>query len=254
MTQSPLIEPTMATKPFHQRMNLTIHGYIRQQSINYIPIDIIQLSILFLKSMSFYEEEHGDGIEFIEDTRTVILKNARFFQTNINKTCLFGDWISAEYCDKYKINLKWNESGMQHNYFGVDHRFMMGFIFGETIQDSIKNFNSRLGMKENRKYSKGIFCGSEYHTFFVYENNYHLTCYNEDWNHIIQSNPIEGDIFSIEFDFIDDEYNVYRNDILQHSLDLQGHRKVMVGITLFYPGHSVTVKDWMFEMDDETWW
>eukprot|EP01084_Bolivina_argentea_P168266 291855_1 len=156
-------------------------------------------------------------------------------------TCLFGMHINNQMCDKFDISFKWRRTA-ESAFPAIN----IGFI-ASTIQNSIGNWNDRLGMKTNQKYSKCIMIGTLYSRFYEYKNNQYSALLST--NHCFK----DKDEFTLSFDFINDALHIFHNDNLSDTISLDNVKEIMPGISLIYKGDTVQVTQWNFYKNDQKW-
>ena len=225
-----------------ERASLTVQGWIRENLKIEIPIDIMDLCILFyLQRMVFYTQKHGDNLEFSYDGLSVTSKE------DGDRTCLFGDYIDAKECDKFEIWFKWLEDSSESKAW--QKCLLMGYI-RSTIEKSILDWNQGVGL-DNYEHSKGIFTGYDYDKFYVSENA-ELSHFGEYFTR----KPREEDEFRLTFDFESDELNIWfdgMKDDKGESIELEGAQRIYPALTLCYSGQSIQVIKWMFYKGDKSW-
>ena len=127
----------------------TVFGYIRNvqslfpsNNIYYnIPLVIQHLcACYYYVGFRFYKKKYGDGLQFYNQYKSVKKNDSYGYST-----CIFGQAITNEDCNEFKIFIKLNNYGS----------FQMGYITA-NIDNSIKDFNVELGTHENEQNSVGI--------------------------------------------------------------------------------------------------
>ena len=241
----------MSTTTREQRAKLEVQGWIRRniKQLNLIPTELIELCVLFyLHQMVFYKEKHGDGLEFDDEKRTVT-----FVENTLNtkhyyiyRTCVFGDVISAKYCDSFHIGFKW----MKGKWFLRHSRYIMIGYITDTIDKSITDWNERLGLKGNKTYSRGIFSGPGYDQFFLFKDDGFVPLMNKTK---IKNRPKEGDEFKLSFDFKKDSLSVYHENMFITKTELNGVKHIIIAMTLTYEGQMMKVTKWKFCKGNTTW-
>ena len=203
------------------KVQYIVFGYVNNDSIFNIPIDIINIIVLYYYIFfEFYTEKCGDGLQFIDKTVTLIDYNSTF------STCLFGELITEKICNKYEIHFQYTT---QSTYFS--------FFFGYAkSKNSIKDWNDHIGDNENKKESVGIFVGS-YFDFTLYDEN--------NYDKVLQYKSAvkfkNKDIFGLLFDFENDALQIYHNYNKADKLSLNKNKSVVIAISLVCKNDSVQI-------------
>ena len=133
-----------------------INGYIRKcqmqlfediairNSYYNIPPIINNYCMLFYEVFTWYRKQCGDGIEFLSDTEVTVNSNIGYWSS-----CILKNKISKQICNKFSIAFKINSFGMKQTYPTFD----IGYTIGNSLEESVKNWNQEFGTGENEKTS-----------------------------------------------------------------------------------------------------
>ena len=193
-----------------------------------IPTDIINIILFYYYIyFEFYKQQHGKGLVFINDK--IVKMNV---YNSMGSTCLFGELISTKICKKYQIHFQLLKEGISSHYFSF------GLMFGYAeSKNSIKDWNNCIGNKTNREQSTGFYVGSSFTDFAVYDKN--------NVSKVLQykstSKFMINDVFGLEYDFINDEIQIYHNYNKADKLSLNGIKSLITAISLFDKKTSIKI-------------
>eukprot|EP01084_Bolivina_argentea_P137600 242343_1 len=122
----------------------------------YIPMVIVEIILFYYNSnLKFNQDVHGDYLDFIEaNTVSKCVNDTRF------SVCIHGDAITSNDCKSFKLYIKWKK---------CDWCFQMGYI---TSLDSVKDWNSLIGSRENKMDTSAI-CVTAFEKYFMVFNQDH---------------------------------------------------------------------------------
>ena len=215
---------TSKVRMMDQKTKNIVSGYIRKITSNYkhlnIPSPIIDIIIIFYYIYTFNKNCHGRNIEFIGDT---LVKSTRSGW----KTCLFGDEFTNKLCNKINIEIKWKE---------MNDSFFIGFITS-SINESIKNWDQRLGYGANQQNSVG---------FFVTKTRNHITINDENnfdgkiSDYAAPNNFCNGDTFELEIDFPKNTVSIYHNKTIVGTRSLNTNQ-ITLAFSFYWNGEVIEI-------------
>ena len=204
-----------------------VFGYARK----IIPIkDIIYIILFYYFDGYKFDDKYCSlsCMDILDNGTTIKNKNSSW------NTCIFGGEISSKQCNKFTIYVKWKK---------LTSYFYLGYIFDTKISTLKLVQSNGLGLGEgnHKSYSVGLFTQSK--QFGLYDINNR----NTKLNYTAKEQFKSGDIFKLCFDFINDEWSIYHNDIYADKLSLNGCKKIIPAISIFCKDEAIQITKWSFQ-------
>eukprot|EP01084_Bolivina_argentea_P088006 158876_1 len=223
----------------NQETKYIVFGYTREIHKYFnVPIVIIHVIVLYYyDDFKFYTVKHGEDLAFPTDQ---IVKK-EFSVPSIFahwKSCIYGIQINDKQCNVFTVKIKWTTTSAHMGFF-------IGYITS-TIDESIKHWNEHIADTEtdpnNAKYSIGI------HVYPGGGGGYEqgLYCYDKnDQSKKLSYAPSNafksGDIFTISFNFMDNQFTIHHNDLIAEILSLNDCKQIALAFSLYDMGDQIEI-------------
>ena len=136
-------------------------------------------------------------------------------------------------CKKYTLYFKWT--------YCVDH-FFFGYITS-SITESIKSWTGYMGHRMNKENSVGIFVSKSNTYLYIHDKH-------NDYKNIgpsLSNHFKKGDIFKMEFNFTNNEVNLYCNELSVGQIPLKDFQSITAAFSLGYKHEEIQITKWEFE-------
>lgn len=191
-----------------------------------IPQLVNNHCILFYEIFKWYTKKHGDDIEFISDTEV----KYNGYNSKLS-TCSFENEISSQFCDTFSITFKLKSLGSKRPSFDI------GYVTGDSLDKSIKDWNKELAESVNQDISWG-FCFYVDSVYYLHDNSAEMSSSTTKY--------CVDDSIKLLFDFKDMKVRVYHNDKELDCRDLNAD-KLWIGLTLFNQGTILKMVDYKYD-------
>lgn len=185
-------------KKVNQKGKDLVNGYLRKFGQNNIPFLINILCMNYYYDTDFqkwFKEERGRHIVFLDDHR--VTKDVEDFGWG---TCIYGSQaITSDICNTFEITYKLNAFGVGKAYCC----FVIGFVT-DKIENSIANWNERIGGGSNEKGSIGVWFYD--HDVYVYDRDKSAQQLDHKKQYAL------NDLFRFKVDFRANQLHLFHNE------------------------------------------
>ena len=203
-----------------------------------IPQLINNHCMLFYEIFAWFRKYCGAELEFLSDTEVTMGEKEKS-RNYVWLTCMFENMISSDICDAFSISFKIQSfgKGLYDDKMRTTPDFYIGYTKGDTLEESIKDWEQQLGENENAETSS---------SWCFNEGNVSHSGEGDKFKKVKDISYEVGDILKIEFDFMKQEVKVYHNDEEADCRKLLTD-KVWVGVSLGYPGETVEMIGYKYQ-------
>lgn len=213
------------------KCGLIIDGYIRFCEENFDlfslnktipkPLNRIIFDYCYL-IMEFYKKNHGEHLLFINNNTVKKTKTNGYKRTNWS-SCVYGQCICDNMCDKFKITIKCVNAS----------HFCLGFITKKDINKCIKEWNKPIGGQTDNDYRIHLWNGGT--------NIWYLDPKNKpsssDWSQKLDYHPrfgfARGHCYTFLFNFKEEFMEIYHeNKIMMKQTEFK-EKSVQIAMSLW---------------------
>ena len=218
-----------------------INGYIRESQTELfgdlaiqnpyynIPPLINNHCMLFYEVFAWYRKRHGQGLKFLSDTEVMMDE----FAIEKWSICMFENEISDKVCDRFSITFK--IKAIKSNFVGFD----IGYATGDSLTESVKNWNEEIGCNANKGTSWGwCLCGRE----LYYISEFGVKSMKDQIPFAL------NDLCKLLFDFRKKKVRIYHNDQEVNCQYLKAD-KLWIGLCLIKKGTTIEMMEYKYYTD-----
>eukprot|EP01084_Bolivina_argentea_P210663 358481_1 len=204
------------TTDIHQEIKDTVSGYIKRNNIQYlnIPNGIIVMILLYYNDnfkfrVNTNDSNYAQNLQFINGR---IVKQTDWNQNSAYSVCIIDTEINANICNSFELHIKWNTAVSG---------FYIGYFSSTTARYTMETMNRCVCVsKWERSFS----------TFSKFKHK----------GYISLEKFTEGDRFTILFDFNQNHYKIYHNNLFAVQEKLQ-HKSIIPAFALRYKHSEIEI-------------